>query len=238
MPRHFWRWLLLLVSVGAALGVLAAAWRIRDTGPPGVTYSWHDEITATVFWCGEAAGPSNANISNDTSAFDLQWAQHCPHENQYYVALPYADHLDDGELNPDNTRIPWHDPATPIRQSEMKNRWVELQRTTGDGTITAFGQVEDVGPSQYLSASKVSDPDYVFGPVGQDIRQPVTVKPKNTFGQRAGIDLSPALAKYLGVNTRGSGVVSWRFWNSPDAATIPEGPWKNVVTTSPANAWG
>jgi hypothetical protein len=202
-----------------------------------MTYSWHDGITATVFWCGEAAGPGNANISNRTSAYDVRWAADCPDENPFYVALPYADHLDNGKLNPDNTRIPWHDPATPATQSEMKNRWVEVQRKTNRATITAFGQVEDVGPSRYLSATQVSDPNYVFGPAGQDIRQPVTVKPKNTFGQRAGIDLSPALAKYLGIGTQGSGVVSWRFLNSPDAAAIPQGPWKKVVTIAPPSAW-
>jgi hypothetical protein len=97
----------------------------------------------------------------------------------------------------------------------------------------AFGQVEDVGPSQYRSNKQVSDPSYVFGPVGQDPARPITVKPKNTFGERAGIDLSPRLARYLRIGADSSGVVRWRFWGSPNAATVPRGPWKKVVTTSP-----
>ncbi|HZE14276.1 MAG TPA: hypothetical protein VE197_00385 [Mycobacterium sp.] len=238
MVRPFSRPLVRLGGACAALAVVAGALLVPDGGHPrAAAYPWHPKITATVFWCGEAAGPSNANISNRQSAYDLHWGRHCSRENQFYVALPYADHLDSGKLNPDNRRIPWHSRATSPRQSEMKNRWVEVQRQSGRRRITAFGQVEDVGPSKYRSAKRVSDPDYVFGPVRQDARRPITVKPKNTFGEKAGIDLSPALARYLGIKIDGSGIVSWRFWYSPQAAAIPRGPWKKVVTTSPANAW-
>jgi hypothetical protein len=237
MARHLGRWLLVPASFCAVLGTVTAAVLVPAEAHQVVPYSWHPGITATVFWCNEPAGPSNAGISNRQSEYDLRWGKHCAHENQYYVAIPYADHLDDGQLNPDNTRIPWHNPATTIRQSEMKNHWVQVQRRVGRRNITAFGQVEDVGPSQYTSTKQVSDPTYVFGPAGHDPTRPITVKPKNTFGERAGIDLSPTLARYLHICADSSGVVRWRFWSSPNAATVPRGPWRKVVTTSPPNAW-
>jgi hypothetical protein len=218
----------LLGALAVALTTVAVAVAVVPLGAPS-GYPWHPGVTASVFSPNEDASASNAYISNAQSAWDVDWRRHAPHENRYFVAVPYADYLDDGRFNPDNVRIPWH--RANIRgRSEIKNRWVELTRRAGGRAYRAFGQVEDVGPSDQRTSAAVSDPDYVFGPRGHDPSGPILAKPKNTFGLRAGIDLSRRLARVL--HMRGSGSVDWRF---VDAEDVPDGPWKRVVTTSLPN---
>ena len=224
--RRMWSHSLLLVAaIAAVLGIAGAATLARS--PSG--YPWHPGTVASVFGPDEDAHPDNAFITNAKSAWDKDWRRHAPHENQFFVAVPYADYLDDGAFNPDNARIPWHR-ANITGRSELKNRWVQITRRAGKRTLTAYGQVEDVGPSDQRTAAGVSDPDYVFGPPGHDRSDPILVKPRNTFGLRAGIDLSPAVARALKIN--GSGTVNWRFVEAED---VPEGPWTKDVTTSPPN---
>ena len=217
--------LLLAAGIAAVVGVAVA-------GVPSGSqskYPWHPGTVASVFGPNENATADNAFISNAQSAWDKDWRRHAPRENRFFVAVPYADYLDNGEFNPDNARIPWHG-ANVSGRSEIKNRWVEITRRAGGRTLTAFGQVEDVGPSDKRTATAVSDADYVFGPAGHDPADPIRVKPKNTFGLRAGIDLSQALARALKLS--GSGTVNWRF---VAAEEVPEGPWTKVVTTRPPN---
>ena len=68
---------------------------------------------ASVFGPNENATADNAFISNAQSAWDKDWRRHAPHENRFFVAVPYADYLDNGEFNPDNARIPWHGGTSP-----------------------------------------------------------------------------------------------------------------------------
>jgi hypothetical protein len=214
-------------AIGVIAAVAAVVAATQPAPPPG--YPWHPGTTASVFGPHEDPSASNAFISNAQSAWDKHWRRHARHENRFFVAVPYADYLDSGRFNPDNARIPWH--VRNIRgRSEIKNRWVEVTRMVGEQTLRAYGQIEDVGPSDKRSATKVSDPDYVFGPAGHDPSAPILVKPRNTFGLRAGIDLSRRLARALHI--RGSATVSWRF---VDAADVPKGPWTKVVTRSPPN---
>ncbi len=217
--------MLLAAGIAAVVGVAVAG------VPRGSQskYPWHPWTVASVFGPNENATADNAFISNAQSAWDKDWRRHAPHENRFFVAVPYADYLDDGGFNPDNVRIPWHR-ANVSGRSEVKNRWVEVTRRAGGRTLTAFGQVEDVGPSDKRAATAVSDPDYVFGPSGHDPAEPIRVKPKNTFGLRAGIDLSQELARAL--KLAGSGTVNWRFVAADD---VPEGPWTKVVTTRSPN---
>ena len=224
--RRMWSHPLLLVAgIAAVLGIAGGATLARS--PSG--YPWHPGTVASVFGPDEDAHPGNAFITNAKSAWDKEWRRHAPHENQFFVAVPYADYLDDGGFNPDNVRIPWHR-ANISGRSELKNRWVQITRRAGKRTLTAYGQVEDVGPSDQRTAAGVSDPDYVFGPPGHDRSDPILVKPRNTFGLRAGIDLSPAVARALKIN--GAGTVNWRFVEAED---VPPGPWTKDVTTSPPN---
>ena len=95
----------------------------------------------------------------------------------------------------------------------MKNRWVQISK---DGR-TCYGQIQDAGPGEY------NDADYVFGSNDQ--------RPVNTRYNGAGMDVSPALNGCLGfadVNGEDDRV-DWRF---VDVDSVPDGPWRTVITTS------
>jgi hypothetical protein len=73
----------------------------------------------------------------------------------------------------------------------------------------AYGQWEDVGPFGE------DDEVYVFG----------KKNPKSQKNDNAGIDLSPAISDYLGLN--GKEKVSWQFI---EEEAVPKGPWKEIIT--------
>jgi|GEM_PF-2966177 len=178
---------------------------------------------ATVFWVGEGANETNDFIHNEASAWDEEWEQHfgglddpdcrigfhpcgfVPKENAFYVALPYNDLDDTGKRKSTATHVPWNDPNAA--KSVLKNRWVEV-RVNGR---SCYGQWQDVGPNHE------DDWDYVFGNA---------LRPLNTFGVRAGIDLSPAMRDCLAV-----GDVSDVEWRHVEKTEVPSGPWKEVVTS-------
>jgi hypothetical protein len=87
-----------------------------------------------------------------------------------------------------------------------RNRWIEV-RYKGK---SCYAQWQDVGPHGE------DDFDWVFGSAA---------KPKNRNGMKAGLDISPAAAQYLGI--KDSAHTEWRF---VDAADVPDGPWKTIVT--------
>lgn len=181
------------------------------------------EATATVFWVGEGATRENGFIQNGESAWDENWQENyggfddpecrkeyypcgfIPRENPFYVALPYDDVDHERGRKVSATRIPWNDPTAT--ETLLKNRWVEVR---ANGT-SCYGQWEDVGPFEE------DDIEYVFG----DAKQP-----KNTLGEKAGIDLSPAMRDCLRVD--GSARVQWRHVPEEKA---PPGPWKDIITT-------
>lgn len=184
--------------------------------------SWKRGV-ATVFWVGEGETGENDYISNVQSAWDGRWMEHfggvddpdnrcgfqsCafePRENPFYVALPYNDIDERGRRKANATRIPWN--VVSEKKSVLKNRWIEVRH---DGK-SCFGQWEDVGPFEE------DDVEYVFG----DAKTP-----HNTFGEKAGIDLSPALADCLGVD--GSDDVQWRH---VEFENVPSGGWTKIITT-------
>ena len=193
-------------------------------------YPLHSNVTATIFWVGEAAGPDNDYIQNQSSAWLDDWQgafggvddpnNRCgdnhfpcgfiPKENPYYFALPYNDLDDSGVRKVSAQNIPWYEKVVSDNPTSIvKNHWVKISYTAHGEAKTAYGQWEDAGPFFY------DDFDYVF----KNTKKPTS--------DRAGIDLSPALAAYLGVP--GRGVVTWQF---VDMADIPEGPWKQIITTS------
>ncbi len=183
---------------------------------------WKSGI-ATVFWVGEVSDASNGYIPNDKSAWDGNWQAHyggvddpqnrcgfqpcafTPKENPFYVALPYNDLTDEGEKKPDAVRIPWNEAS--VTKSVLKNRWIEVRHK---GAV-CYGQWQDVGPFFQ------DDIEYVFGK---------NTVPKNQFGEKAGIDLSPALADCLSID--GSDPVDWRF---VEASRVPQGNWTKIITT-------
>ncbi len=178
---------------------------------------------ATVFWVGEGATSDNGFIHNAESAWDGEWMTHfggvddpgnrcgflpcgfMPKENPFYIALPYNDLDDRGNRKSDARVIPWNDPGA--EKSVLKNRWIEVRV---DQT-SCFGQWQDVGPFYEDDAA------YVFG---------TAITPKNVSGEKAGIDLSPALATCLSID--GSDEVVWRHRS---VNQVPQGAWKDTITT-------
>jgi len=193
--------------------------------PVPVSTASHDNIISTVFWVGEAADASNANITNTVSAWDELWQSHfggvddpnsrngyfpagfTPGENPFYFALPYNDFDDNGHRKASAGNCPNAAALQHSSTSWCKNSWIKIVH---DGK-TAYAQWEDVGPM------KEDDAAYVFG----------TARPSNTWGAKAGLDVSPGVKDYLGLGDVDT--VSWSFVN---AGSVPAGPWKQVVTTS------
>lgn len=207
----------------AALALLVYLSAVVFAAPRGE----YKSTTTTLFWVGEEADASNDHIPNDVSYWDNNWQEHfggiddplyrcgyhpctfTPKENPFYFALPYGEFVQGSapQYKESAAKIPW---ASVLNNGRplLKNRWIEVRF----GTQTCYGQWQDVGPGES------DDFAYVFGE---------SATPKNTFGVRAGLDISPALWTCLGLETNAT--TSWRFVDERD---VPEGPWKEIVTTS------
>ena len=154
---------------------------------------------------GEPSTDENDFIPNDQSYWDKDWqanyggvddperrnghwpADFTPKQNPFYVALPFGEFTEQNELKKDARRVPWYRSGLdPL----LKNRWVEINR---DGR-SCFAQWQDVGPCGE------DDFGFVFGKAD---------KPLNTFDARAGLDVSPAVWHYLGMQDNGH--AGWRF---------------------------
>jgi hypothetical protein len=206
-----------------ASSIPAAAPQPAPPPPPPVSaQGLHDNIITTIFWVGEAADASNAHISNAQSAWDGNWEAHfggfddpdnrngyypagfTPNENPFYAALPYNDLDEEGDRKPTAGNCP----NTSSGISWCKNAWIKITK----GGKAAYAQWQDVGPLQE------DDVAYVFG----------SAAPKNTWGAKAGLDVSPAVRDYLGLSD-----IDRTSWSFVSAASVPAGPWKNIVTTNP-----
>lgn len=197
---------------------------------PGA-YSWHFDITATVFWIGER--PTSRNpVPNDRSSWDTAWmsnfggfdnpdpayrttdyrpAAFRPRLNPFYVALPYNDCIGSQRHKPEAPHvIPWfkRDFEAP-GSSVCKGKWVQIFY---NGNY-CFAQWEDCGPFA------TDDWPYVFG----------NKPPANRANKAAGIDISPAVRDYLGIN-RGTAAVHWRF---VEFHRVPGGPWTKYGDNNP-----
>ena len=183
-------------------------------------YPWKTNIITTMFFIGEG-GSSISSTTNLASSWDQEWVSsnrgsdnpydrngyasgsHASTVNPFYIALPFND-----LVYPDKARqwLPagWHRPnkdGKPV--SACKDRWVEIKTEDGSGHI-CYAQWEDVGPLRYDHA------EYVFG----------TERP-DTY-TRAGLDVSPAVAQYLGIDGQKRSTTRWRFVDDED---VPPGAW-------------
>lgn len=206
-----------------------------DPAASGRDFPVHTGITAAVFWIGEPIG-NGSSEDNALSAWDDEWQERyggyddyenrngyyplgfIPKENPFYLDLPYNDFDDNGARKPNaHNVVPWAgEKEWGPRESMMKNRWVKI---TYEGN-TCYGQIEDAGPYEY------DDHAYVFGTDDQ--------RPKNKRANSAGMDVSPALRdclKFRGLNNVNN-KVDWQF---VDFSDVPDGPWKEIVTTSQIN---
>jgi len=183
-------------------------------------YPWKTSIITTKFWIGEG-GSSVSSTDNVASAWDENWrstnrgnddpndrngfasADHASTVNPFYVALPFND-----LAFPDKASewVPrhWHrSPEDGKQVSACKDRWVWIKNANGR---SCFAQWEDVGPLRYDHA------EYVFG----------DERPIGMGDDHAGLDVSPAVWQYLGLDESKHAITSWRFVDDED---VPPGAW-------------
>jgi hypothetical protein len=212
-----------LAAPAAYLACEGPAQSATDRSEERIKMSAYKTTITTVFWVGEAANGDNGFIHNRSSYWDRDWIKSfggvdspkdrrgyfpsgfTPKQNPFYAALPFAEVDENGQLKDVAKNIPG------FGQSEeplTRNRWIEI-RHKGK---SCFAQWQDVGPFGE------DDFDWVFGSAK---------KPRNREGLKAGLDISPAAAEYLGI--AGSDKTEWRFVEEKD---VPDGPWKAIVTRS------
>jgi len=183
-------------------------------------YPWKRNIVTTVFWIGELPTRHNP-VPNTKSSWDAEWAENyggyddpepsgrrgylpanfIPRQNPFYVALPYND-VSGGRTKPEAAQvIPWFkDGFVRQGQSVCKGRWIAIHCR---GRV-AYAQWEDCGPF------RTDHSNYVFG----------TERPSANRNGGAGLDISPAVRDYLGME--GTDVADWRF---VEVGEVPGGPW-------------
>ena len=188
--------------------------------PPGSAkrYPWRNDIVTTTFWIGEKPTKNNP-VPNHASSWDSQWAENyggyddpdnrngylpagfIPKQNPFYVALPYNDKMMTGHKPEANDVIPWFDEVYDgPGKSVCKGRWIAIKY----GDKICYAQWEDVGPF------RTDHWEYVFG----------NERPKPNLNKGAGLDVSPAVRDYLGMDS--TDVTSWRFVEFEE---VPQGPW-------------
>jgi len=185
-------------------------------------YPWKTNIVTTVFWIGEQPTENNP-VPNTKSSWDANWTGNyggydtpdpssrrnfipvsfMPRQNPFYCALPYND-VTHGQFKPEAALvIPWFKQAyTQQGQSVCKGRWLAIRR----GNRVCYAQWEDCGPF------RTDHFQYVFQ----------NEKPKPNLNRGAGLDVSPAVRDYLGLQS--TDVTDWQFVEVRD---IPAGPWRN-----------
>ncbi|MGB8170341.1 MAG: hypothetical protein WCF18_22755 [Chthoniobacteraceae bacterium] len=190
-------------------------------GAGDTRYPWKTRIVTTVFWVGEPVGGNNF-VHNFSSSWDANWSRSyggfdnpnpearsryipvkfCPKQNPFYIALPYND-VTRGTTKPEaRSVIPWFKEAYQREGlSVCRDRWVAIRSRGGK---VAYAQWSDCGPF------RTDHWQYVFG----------QEKPKPNLNQGAGLDVSPAVRDYLGLES--TDVTDWKFVDYKD---VPNGPW-------------
>ena len=185
-------------------------------------FPWKTNIVTTVFWVGEAAGGNNP-VPNVKSSWDANWTYNyggfdnpdsgsrrnyipvsfVPKQNPFYCALPYND-VTHGQTKPEAALvIPWFRKTfVAPGQSVCKSHWVAIRK----GNRIAYAQWEDCGPF------RTDHFQYVFQ----------NERPKPNLNRGAGLDVSPAVRDYLGLQP--TDVTDWQFVEVRD---VPPGPWRN-----------
>ena len=190
--------------------------------------TWKRNIVTTVFWVGESISANNP-VSNQQSSWDLSWMANyggfdppesfnrrdyvpigfIPKQNPFYIALPYNDLVNDQFKPEAPIVIPWFRQAyTGPGQSVCKHHWIAIRK----GLRVCYAQWEDCGPF------RTDDFEYVFG----------NERPKPNINLGAGLDVSPAVRDYLGLQS--TDVTDWQFVEVQD---VPPGPWRNYGGNNP-----
>ena len=197
--------------------------RIFSSPPPpsrAERYPWKKSIVTTVFWIGEKPSENNP-VPNRASSWDKNWsksyggfddpnrarrsnyipAKFTPRQNPFYCALPYNDKTANGHRSEAPRVVPWFREAYQgPAVSTCKGRWIAIHK----GNRTVYAQWEDAGPF------RTDHWQYVFG----------NERPKPNLNKGAGLDVSPAVRDYLGLED--TDVTDWKF---VDFSEVPHGPW-------------
>ena len=173
-----------------------------------------------MFWIGEGDTPIS-HTTNEQSSWDEDWRENNHGSDSPYNRNGYAAGGHASTLNPFYVALPFNDLAFPDKArrylpdgwfrrpkdgkqvSACKDRWVEIKNAKGD---VCYAQWEDVGPLRYDHA------EYVFG----------SERPIGLGDNHAGLDVSPAVAEYLGIDHKDRPVTSWRFVDDED---VRPGAW-------------
>jgi hypothetical protein len=210
-------------AAGGAPSVWAPTERTFTLTPvanPVRQFPWRLNIVTTTFWIGEKPTANNP-VPNVSSSWDGKWTQNyggydnpdrsqrrdlipinfTPRQNPFYIALPYNDKARVGHRPEAPDVVPWFKEAYQgPAVSTCKGRWVAIRR----GNKIAYAQWEDAGPF------RTDHWQYVFG----------NERPKPNLNQGAGLDVSPAVRDYLGMQD--TDVTDWKFVEFKD---VPVGPW-------------
>lgn len=183
-------------------------------------FPWKKEIVTTVFWIGEKPTANNP-VPNRSSSWDGNWTKNyggfddpeksrrqdfhpvkfTPRQNPFYCALPYNDKAANGHRPEAPRVVPWFKEAYQgPGVSTCKGRWIAIRK----GNKVAYAQWEDAGPF------RTDHWQYVFG----------NERPKPNLNKGAGLDVSPAIRDYLGMEE--TDVTDWKF---VDFSEVPQGPW-------------
>ncbi len=190
---------------------------------PAERYPWKKDIVTTIFWIGES--PSGHNpVPNRSSSWDKNWTgnyggfddpnpahrskfipvRFTPHQNPFYCALPYNDKARNGHRSEAPQVVPWFkETYQGPGVSVCKDRWIAIRK----GNRTVYAQWEDAGPF------RTDHWQYVFG----------DDRPKRNLNGGAGLDVSPAVRDYLGLQP--IDVTDWKF---VEFSEIPRGPWAQL----------
>jgi hypothetical protein len=190
---------------------------------PAERFPWKKEIVTTVFWIGEKPSANNP-VPNRSSSWDANWtknyggyddpekshrhdftpAKFTPRQNPFYCALPYNDKATNGHRPEAPRVVPWFKEAYQGPSvSTCKSRWIAIRK----GNKVAYAQWEDAGPF------RTDHWQYVFG----------NERPKPNLNKGAGLDVSPAVRDFLGINE--TDVTDWKF---VDFSEVPHGPWSKL----------
>ena len=190
---------------------------------PGERFPWKKDIVTTVFWIGEKPTANNPT-PNRSSSWDANWtksyggfddpdrahrhdlipANFTPRQNPFYVALPYNDKANNGHRPEAPRVVPWFkDAYQGPGISTCKGRWIAIRK----GNKTVYAQWEDAGPF------RTDHWQYVFG----------NERPKPNLNKGAGLDVSPAVRDYLGLEE--TDVTDWKF---VEFSEVPHGPWSKL----------
>lgn len=192
----------------------------EPAAPPAQQFAWKSNIVTTVFWIGELPTANNP-VPNRSSSWDKEWTKNyggfddpnparrrdmipvnfTPRQNPFYIALPYNDKAREGHRPEASRVVPWFKEAYQgPAVSTCKGRWIAVRK----GDRVAYAQWEDAGPF------RTDHWQYVFG----------NERPKPNLNKGAGLDVSPAVRDYLGMQD--TDVTDWKFVDFKD---VPPGPW-------------